>query len=90
MKNCACHLPSRDRIFSFRFSDCWADFEKHHEFNTTLLLGIIWMLQRLFRAPKQSVTKFVLACGLSVTAAVAINTQSGLYFGAVFAFWPRP
>jgi hypothetical protein len=63
----------------------WGDFEKHHEFNTALLLGIIWMLQRLFRAPKQSIAKFVLACGLSVTAAVIINTQSGLYFGAVFA-----
>jgi hypothetical protein len=67
------------------FTPGWGEFEKHHEFNTALLLGVIWMLQRLFGAPKQNGAKFFFACGLGVTAAVIINTQSGLYFGAMFA-----
>ena len=42
------------------------------------------MLLRLLGAPEKTAAKFVLASGLSVAAAVIINTQIGLYFGALF------
>ena len=71
-------------ISIYIFTPGWGEFEKDHEFNTALILGVIWMALRLF-APEQIAAKFVFACALSITAAVIINTQSGLYFGAVFA-----
>ena len=70
-------------ISIYIFTPGWGEFEKDHEFNTALILGVIWMTLRLFR--EQIAAKLVFACALSITAAVIINTQSGLYFGAVFA-----
>jgi hypothetical protein len=66
------------------FTPGWGEFEKDHELNTALVLGVIWMAQRALRDQERSGLAFIAACGLGITAAVIINTQIGLYFIAVF------
>ena len=61
----------------------WGEFEKHHEFNTALLLGIIWMTQRALRA-EGSTCQFIIAGALSIATAIIINTQIGAFYTAVF------
>jgi hypothetical protein len=72
-------------VGAYIFTPGWADFEKDHEIKTALIVGVIWMAQRLFQGPDKASAKFILACGLSVAAAIIVNTQIGLYFGVVFA-----
>jgi hypothetical protein len=72
-------------VGTYVFTPGWGEFEKDHEFNTALILGIIWMLQRVFDPQTKSATKFIVTCGSAVAAATIINTQTGVYLGAVFA-----
>ena len=62
----------------------WGEFEKQHEFNTALIVGIIWMTQRALRAQGHSKRGFAVACGLAVATAIIINTQMGAFYAAVF------
>src|SRR5262249_1454525 len=66
------------------FTPGWGEFEKDHEFNTALILAIVWLTSRAFGAPKHDAPIFIFACGSAVAAAVIINTQIGLYFALVF------
>jgi hypothetical protein len=62
----------------------WGEFEKQHEFNTALIVGVIWMTQRALRAQDQAKRGFAVACGLAVATAIIINTQIGAFYAAVF------
>jgi hypothetical protein len=62
----------------------WGEFEKQHEFNTALIVGVIWMTQRALRAQDQSKRGFVVACGLAIATAIIINTQIGAFYAAIF------
>lgn len=72
-------------ISTYLFTPGWGEFEKDHEFNTALILGIIWMLQRAFNPLTKPATIYIFASGSAVAAAVIINTQTGVYLCAVFA-----
>ena len=72
-------------IGTYLFTPGWGEFEKDHELNATLILAIIWMLQRAFSALTKPPTHFIFASASAVAAAIIINTQTGLYLGAVFA-----
>ena len=67
------------------FTPGWGEFEKDHEFNTALIVGIIWMAQRGLQSRAREDISFVASCGLAIAAAVIINTQIGAYFAAMFA-----
>src|SRR5262249_18021304 len=72
-------------IGTYVFTPGWGEFEKDHEFNTALILGLIWMLQRAFDPLTKPATIFVFASGSAVVAATIINTQKGVYLGPAFA-----
>ena len=62
----------------------WGEFEKDHEFNTALIIGVVWMTQRALQEARPD-ARFIIACSLAITAAVIINTQIGAFFLGVFA-----
>jgi len=62
----------------------WGEFEKQHEFNTALIVGVIWTAQRALRAQDRSKRGFAVACGLAVATAIIINTQIGAFYVVVF------
>jgi hypothetical protein len=66
------------------FTPNWGEFEKQHEFNTALIVGIIWATQRAFHAERRSARQFVVAGGLGIATAIIINTQIGAFYAVVF------
>ena len=62
----------------------WGEFEKQHEFNTALIVGVIWMALRALRTHDRSARIFVAVCGLGIATAIVINTQIGAFYAAVF------
>ena len=67
----------------FVFTPNWGEFEKQHEFNTALVVAVIWMTQRALRA-EGSTCQFIIAGALSIATAIIINTQIGAFYTAVF------
>jgi hypothetical protein len=68
----------------YAFTPNWGEFQKQHEFNSALIVGVIWMTQRALRAQDSSKHGFAVACALSVATAIIINTQIGAFYTAVF------
>ena len=68
----------------FVFTPNWGEFEKQHEFNTALIVGIIWMTQRALRAESRTTPQFMIGSGLGIATAIIINTQIGAFYAAVF------
>ena len=66
------------------FTPAWAEFEKDHEFNTALVLSVVWLTGRLLRSQKEPRTAFFIAAISALAAAVIINVQIGVYFAVVF------
>ena len=59
-------------IGTYLFTPGWGEFEKDHEFNTALILGIIWMFQRAFNSLTKPAMSFIFASGSVVAAAIII------------------
>lgn len=66
------------------FTPNWGEFEKQHEFNTALIVGVIWMTLRALLAGGHFTRLFITACGLGIATAIIINTQIGAFYTAVF------
>ncbi len=71
-------------ISFYLFTPYWGEFEKQHEFNTALVVGVIWMTQRALRAERRSARQFIIAGGLGIATAIIINTQIGAFYVVVF------
>ena len=71
-------------ISFYLFTPYWGEFEKQHEFNTALIVGVIGMTQRALRAERHLARQFIIAGGLGIATAIIINTQIGAFYAAVF------
>ena len=66
------------------FTPNWGEFEKQHEFNTALIVGVIWMTQRALRAEGREARPFIVAGALGIATAIIISTQTGGFYAATF------
>jgi hypothetical protein len=68
-----------------RWHGGWGDFEKLHELNAALTLGILWMAAEAL-APRGREARAWMAGAISaIAAAVIINNTVAVYFGGLFA-----
>ncbi|WP_315763409.1 hypothetical protein [Bradyrhizobium sp. SZCCHNS2005] len=65
----------------YKFQGGWGDFEKYHELNAALTIGIVWLL---VSALEQGGRAWWLAAGSATIAAIIINVTIAAYLGMVF------
>jgi hypothetical protein len=66
----------------FRGNGGWADFEKLHELNASLVIAILWMLSNALNDNSEKARPWIAGTASTVIAAVLINTQIAIYLGA--------
>ena len=66
----------------FRGNGGWADFEKLHELNASLVIAILWMLSNALDGNSEKARPWIAGTVSTVLAAVLINTQIAIYLGA--------
>lgn len=67
-----------------RSSGGWGDFEKLHELNAALILGIIWLSTRVLESRGRRLAATLAATMSAIAAAVIINTTVAAFLVAVF------
>jgi hypothetical protein len=66
----------------FRGNGGWADFEKLHELNASLVIAIMWMLTKALDSGPNEVRPWITGTVSAVIAAILINTTIAIYLGA--------
>ncbi len=61
----------------------WGDFEKLHELNAALVIGVIWLTVGMLQARGSLRLAWVTATASAVTAAIVINITISVFLGAV-------
>jgi hypothetical protein len=68
----------------FRGNGGWADFEKLHEINASLIIAIFWMVVRALDGEGRQTRLWLAGAASAITAAVIVNVTISVYLGAVF------
>ena len=71
-------------IGEFRDNGGWADFEKLHELNTSLVISIFWLLTEAIEASGRQRIAWGTAAASATACAVLINDTIALYLGGTF------
>jgi hypothetical protein len=66
----------------FRGNGGWADFEKLHELNASLVIAIMWMLTNALDSGPNEARAWIAGTISAVIAAIIINTTIAVYLGA--------
>lgn len=69
---------------NYRANGGWGEFEKLHELNTTLLIGIVWLSASAFEHSGRLRWTLTAATGLAIAASITANPTIGVYLGGVF------
>lgn len=71
-------------VGEFRDNGGWADFEKLHELNTSLIISILWLLTEAVAASGRRRIAFGAAAASATVCAILINITIAPYLGGVF------
>ncbi|WP_407155599.1 hypothetical protein [Bradyrhizobium sp. STM 3557] len=66
----------------YKFHGGWGDFEKYHELNAALMIGVIWLVASVL---EQGGRAWLLAAGSATIAAIIINVTIAVYLGLLFS-----
>jgi hypothetical protein len=66
----------------FRGNGGWADFEKLHELNASLVIAVMWMLTKALDSGPNEARPWIAGTVSAVIAAIIINTTIAVYLGA--------
>ena len=78
-------LASATILFGIFFiTPGWGYFEKLHEFNTALVIAVLWLATEALEYRGQARLIWLFGAMSAIVSAVIINTQIGLYFIGLF------
>src|ERR1700722_9788715 len=63
----------------------WGDFEKLHEINAALVIGIVWMTLEALTSTDRSRTLWSIAAASAIVCAVLVNITIAIYLGGFLA-----
>jgi hypothetical protein len=68
----------------FRGNGGWADFEKLHELNASLIVAILWMAATALDSQGRRARPWIAGAASATVAAIIVNVTIAVYLGAVF------
>jgi len=68
----------------FIYTPGWGEFRKLHEFNTSFVIAIVWLMVMAFVSVGQARRIWLCAAAATMTAAIIVSNYIGVFLGAVF------